>query len=66
MKPRYGEYDPATIALKKRQIEAQLDDYEREISDYAAFMERWRKHQGWPPDETKSEKNVSCENLGVK
>ena len=61
MKHRYGSYDEKTIELKKRQIETQLDDYEREIEAYRAFMERWRASQGWPPDETKQEKNVSRE-----
>ncbi|MCA1831210.1 MAG: hypothetical protein LC750_00420 [Actinobacteria bacterium] len=28
--------------LMKRQIEAQLADYEQAIADYAAFMEDWR------------------------
>jgi hypothetical protein len=30
------------IELMKRQVEAQLADYEREVGDYAAFMEDWR------------------------
>lgn len=47
-----GAYDEPTIALIKRQIEAQLADYEREVAEYAAFMERYR---------TKQEKNVSRE-----
>ena len=29
--------------LQKRQIEAQLDDYDRAIADYAAFMADWRR-----------------------
>lgn len=30
------------IDLVKRQIEAQLAEYEREIADFAAFMAEWR------------------------
>jgi len=48
----YGAYDDKTIALRKRQIEAQLDDYERAIAEAAAWMEEWK---------TKREKNVSRE-----
>lgn len=32
----------SNIELMKRQIEAQLDDYERAIEAYAAFMEDYR------------------------
>jgi hypothetical protein len=31
------------IELRKRQVEAQLADYERAIGEYAAFMEDWRE-----------------------
>lgn len=36
---------PEQIELRKRQVEAQLDDYAQAIADYAAFMERWRAGQ---------------------
>lgn len=39
----------ADVPLIKRQVEAQLDDYERAIADYAAFMADWRARQ--PPRE---------------
>ncbi len=37
------------LELMKRQIEAQVDDYERAIEAYAAFMEDWRRRN--PPRE---------------
>ena len=30
------------IPLLKRQIDAQMTEYEQAIADYAAFMEAWR------------------------
>jgi hypothetical protein len=45
-------YDNATIDLMKRQIEAQLDDYERETREYAEFERVMR---------IKYEQNVSHE-----
>jgi hypothetical protein len=42
MKRSPYSYDARTIELKKRQIEAQLDDYEREIAEYAEFVGRMR------------------------
>lgn len=33
------------IEVTKRAIEAQLDDYEREITEFAAYMEWWRSQQ---------------------
>lgn len=33
------------VEVMKRAIEAQLDDYEREIAEFAAFMEWWRSRQ---------------------
>jgi hypothetical protein len=30
------------IELRKRQVEAQLDEYEHRDREYAAFMEDWR------------------------
>lgn len=33
------------IEARKRAIEAQLEDYEREIAEFAAYMEWWRSRQ---------------------
>lgn len=33
------------VDVMKRAIEAQLDDYEREILEFAAYMEWWRAQQ---------------------
>ncbi len=38
---------PEDIALIKRQIEAQLDDYAREIAEFEAFMVDYRRR--FPP-----------------
>ncbi len=35
--------DPEDIALIKRQIEAQIGDYEQAIAQYLAFLEDWRE-----------------------
>lgn len=36
---------PDDIALIKRQVETQLDEYAQAIEDYAAFMANWRARQ---------------------
>lgn len=33
------------VEAMKRSIEAQLDDYAREMDEYRAFMEWWRSQQ---------------------
>jgi hypothetical protein len=38
-------HPPNDFPLIKRQIEAQLDDYERAIAAYAAFMQDWRRRR---------------------
>ena len=35
----------AEIELMKRQIEAQLDEYEQAISEYRSWLDDWRKRQ---------------------
>lgn len=34
--------DPKDFDLVKRQLEAQIGDYEHALAEYAAFMEDWR------------------------
>jgi hypothetical protein len=36
------------IPLMRRQIDAQVDEYERAINEYAAFMARWREKNPRP------------------
>jgi hypothetical protein len=44
--------DPRDIELVKRQLEAQLDEYERAIQEAAAFAANWRARQGPTPPAT--------------
>jgi len=35
----------AEIEMMKRQIEVQLDEYERAINEYRSWLDDWRKRQ---------------------
>lgn len=36
---------PAEFAIRKRSIEAQMEEYRRKILDYAEWMDAWRKRE---------------------